>query len=301
MKLPQFNLSGAKNIIHGFQAFIIFLGWAMTIAVFTRDGKSDGRTIYYFVLCWFSIPGLVYLTAVPIFPRTRRFGNPYAFATIDALYAFLWFTAWIAVATYVGAGKSKGEDDQKDKKDKDKKSGCDAFAYGSPAKCTISTGTVVLGVFVFLLFVGTAFMSIRDVMNYRRTGTMPYDGSDPSFAAQSKAAFSSNPAHDFDEEDGRDSEFRTGGRYEDNGRRPGSSQRADEDEYALLQQSELDDVGPHGSRPTAAYDPTAPSGRLPSGATAPDGLMHDYDTSYGGPYGAQGGAHPYGNANPYAR
>lgn len=269
---------------------------------------------------------MVYLAAVPLFPRTRRFGNPYAFATIDAFYAFLWFVAWICIATYVGAGKSKGANDQKDDKDddkdKDKKSGCDAFAYGSPAKCRLSTGTCILGVFVLyvsssittfiilslispsILFVVTAFMSIRDVMNYRRTGTMPYDGTDPSFAAQSKAAFSSNPGHDLDDDEERDSEFRTN-RYGDGGVRPGSSHRGDEDEYALLQQSEVDDMGPHGSKPTASYDPTAGGGRLASGSTALSGggggLMHDYDTSYGGPYSQDQRPHGYGNADPYAR
>ncbi|WEW56533.1 hypothetical protein PRK78_001979 [Emydomyces testavorans] len=251
----------------------------MTIAVFTRDGKTDGRTTWYFSLCWFSIPGLVYLTAVPIWPRVRRFGNPYAFATVDGLYAFLWFTAWIAIATYVGSGKAAGENKEENKKAG--KKGCDAFGYGSPAKCRLSTGTAVLGAFVFLLFVVTTFMSFRDVMDYRRTGMMPYDGSDPTFAAQSKAAFSSNP-HDPDEEDG-DTEFRTG--------RPGgphSSHHDDGDEYALLQQNEIDDMGSHGARPPpSAYDPTAPTGpgpRRSPAPVAPGGLMHDYDTSYGGPF-----------------
>ncbi|EEP79472.1 conserved hypothetical protein [Uncinocarpus reesii 1704] len=279
MKLPHINSARTKNIIHAFQAFIIFLAWAMTIAVFTRNGKTDGRTAWYFALCWFSIPGLIYLTAVPIWPRARRFGNPYAFASVDGFYAFLWFTAWIAIATYVGTGKAKGEDDEDNKKKG--RTGCDAFAYGSPAKCTLSTGTAVLGAFVFLLFCITAFMSIRDVMDYRRTGMMPYDGSDPTFAAQSKAAFSSNP-HELDEED-PDAEFRTG--------RPGGSRsdrHDDGDDYALLQQNEVDDIGPHGTRPPpSTYDPTAPIApgpRLSPAPVAPGGLMHDYDTSYGGPY-----------------
>ncbi|KMP03160.1 hypothetical protein CIHG_02519 [Coccidioides immitis H538.4] len=277
MRLPHINTSRTKNIIHAFQAFIIFLAWAMTIAVFTRDGKTDGRTAWYFALCWFSIPGLIYLTAVPIWPRARRFGNPYAFATVDGLYTFLWFTAWVAIATYVGSGKAAGSNDEDNKKDG--KTGCDAFAYGSPAKCTLSTGTAVLGAFVFLLFIITSFMSIKDVMDYRRTGMMPYDGSDPTFAAQSKAAFSSNP-HELDEEDG-DTEFRTG--------RPGGSHLGthdDGDEYALLQQHEIEDTSPHRP-PPSAYDPTAPTDTGPRRSPAPmgSGIMHDYDTSYGGPYG----------------
>lgn len=132
-----------------------------------------------------------------------------------------------------------------------------------------------------LLFAFTTFMSLRDVMAYRRTGMMPYDGSDPTFAAHSKAAFSSNP-HDHDEEDG-DNEFRTG--------RPGSSalgHRDDNDEYALLQQNELDDnISSHGRAPPSVYDPTASTATGPRRSpapVAPGNMMHDYDTSYGGPY-----------------
>ena len=86
-----------------------------------------------------------------MWPRLRRFGNPYAFAAVDGVYSILWFAAWVAVATYVSSGKNKGAHDQDnddDGKDKDKKSGCDAFGYGSPAKCKLSTGTVILGVIV---------------------------------------------------------------------------------------------------------------------------------------------------------
>lgn len=112
-------------------------------------------------------------------------------------------------------------------------------------------------------------MSFRNVMHFRRTGTLPDAVSDPTFAAQSKAAFSSNPAHDFEEED----DFRSGrGGY-------GPSSRGDGDEdYALLQQSEVDDLhSAHGrSAMHGAYDPTAP---------APGGVLHDYSTGYGGAHG----------------
>lgn len=50
MKLPLFLVQKGKNYIHGFQAFVIFLAWALTIAVFTKTGKTDGRTKYYFAL-----------------------------------------------------------------------------------------------------------------------------------------------------------------------------------------------------------------------------------------------------------
>ena len=99
-----------------------------------------------------------------MWPRARRFGNVYAFATVDCLYALLWFSAWVAVADYVAQGKSIGKSGDADKNKGDnnknqnnrradsptdeKKSGCDAWAYGSATACKISTATVILGVVI---------------------------------------------------------------------------------------------------------------------------------------------------------
>lgn len=77
-----------------------------------------------------------------MWPRARRFGNVYAFATVDALFTVLWFAAWAAVASYVSEGKSLGH--QIDPK----RSGCDAFAYGSASKCSVSEATVIFGVLI---------------------------------------------------------------------------------------------------------------------------------------------------------
>lgn len=67
----------------------------------------------------------------------------------------------------------------------------------------------------------------------------------------------------------------------------GFGRRDDDDEYALLHQSELDD-GAHGGPGgvAGAYDPTAPMGGMPPPAGSR--IMHDYDTGYGGPYGRYG-------------
>lgn len=62
----------------------------------------------------------------------------------------------MAVASYVAAGKAADSDDKDDNddddndkdKDKEEKSGCDAFGFGSPGKCKLSTGTVILGVVI---------------------------------------------------------------------------------------------------------------------------------------------------------
>ncbi|BDD62164.1 hypothetical protein MPDQ_004910 [Monascus purpureus] len=258
MRLPSVNPARTKNILHGIQGLIIFLAWALTIAVFTKGGGIDGRSAWYWALCWFSIPGLIYLMAVPIWPRARRFGNMYAFATVDWLYAVLWFAAWVAVATYVAEGPSDTSND----KDKDKSTGC-----GSESKCHLSTATVILGVVVFLLFVATGFISFRNVAHFRRTGTLPDMGTDATFAAQTKDAFSSNPGRDFDEED----DFRSG-----RGGMGSSTHSNHDEDYALLHQSELDDFGPARTPLQGGYDPTGPGA---------GGMHDDYNTSYGGAHG----------------
>lgn len=143
-----------------------------------------------------------------------------------------------------------------------------------------------------LLFALTAYMSFRNVMHFRRTGTLPDAGSDPSFAAQSKAAFSSTPVHDFDEEE--DGDFRSGRAGGLGGGLGGgvgggtASSRSDRDEdYALLDQSEVDDLGhPGRSALSGGYDPTTTSGSV----------LPDYSTtSYGGAYGQ----HHYGAPTDY--
>ncbi|KAL3477008.1 hypothetical protein BJX99DRAFT_246503 [Aspergillus californicus] len=286
MKRPSFNPGRTKNLIHGLQGFIIFLAWALTIAIFTKGDGIDGRTAWYFGLCWLTIPALIYLVAVPMWPRARRFGNVYAFATVDCLFALLWFTAWVCLASYVAQGKSEGKDDSdqddSDNKD-DSKSGCDNWKYGSASKCNISTGTTILGVIIFLLFAGTAWMSFRNVMHFRRTGTLPDAVSDPTFAAQSKAAFSSNPAQDFEEED----DFRSGRAG------MGSSAPDRDEDYALLHQSEIDDLGNPNGRGAmhGAYDPTSSGG---------GSVLHDYNasemsTSYGGAHGQHYSPSDYGS------
>jgi hypothetical protein len=91
-----------------------------------------------------------------MWPRARRFGNVYAFATVDIIYAVFWFSAWVALASYVAQGKSIGKSSSDDKTSSTKttratdstKSGCDNWAYGSASKCKISTATTIIGVFV---------------------------------------------------------------------------------------------------------------------------------------------------------
>ena len=116
-----------------------------------------------------------------------------------------------------------------------------------------------------LLFAATSAISVHGAMYYRRTGTVlgaTPDVSDPSsLEAQTKDTFSSNP-HDVE--------------YDDEvGTQPEPRGRREDDEYALLHASDIDE-GRHQGRPI---------GWGGEGAQGPDGL-EGYDTSYhaGGAY-----------------
>ncbi|KAL9009262.1 MAG: hypothetical protein Q9173_005698, partial [Seirophora scorigena] len=207
MRLPGNLLQKAKIVLHGLQGFVIFLAWAITIAIFTKPGSTDGRVKYFFALCWFCIPLLIYQAAVPQFNRTKRFSNAYAHAAIDALLVIFWFAAFISVATWTNQGIKNGVD-------KDKNKGCDAFLWGDGdsrgSKCRLSQADIGMGVVIFLLFIATTFISIKNALYYRRNGSLP--NTDPTHQAQplphhaedddqAKYAFSSNPHDDLDEDD----------------------------------------------------------------------------------------------------
>ncbi|KAL8923683.1 MAG: hypothetical protein Q9208_004435 [Pyrenodesmia sp. 3 TL-2023] len=153
--------------------------------------------------------GGVYQVAVPQFNRTKRFSNAYAHVAIDALLAIFWFAATISVATWTNAGIRNGVADLK---------GCDAFLYGDGdsrgSKCRLSQATIGMGVVIFLLFLATTFISVKNLLFYRRNGSLPGINTSPTGAHplphhhttdddddQAKYAFSSNPNDHFDEDD----------------------------------------------------------------------------------------------------
>lgn len=105
---------------------------------------------------------------VPMWTRAWRFANVYAYATLDLLFAILWFGAFIAVSVWNSAGIRQGEKDQTASD-----GSCTDFAYGSEQKCKVSKASVGFGVIIFLLFVLTSAISIYQVMKYRKTGAMP--------------------------------------------------------------------------------------------------------------------------------
>lgn len=55
--------------------------------------------------CFLTVPVLIYLTMTPRFPRTRKFANPYAMASLDGVFCILWLSAFAAVANWNSNGK----------------------------------------------------------------------------------------------------------------------------------------------------------------------------------------------------
>ena len=93
--------------------------------------------------CFLSIPILIYQTAIPIFPRVKRFSHAYVHAVLDALWMILWFAAFIAVAVWVHDGSRAA----KDWKSGD--SSCEVFAWGPVGKCKLGKASIGMGVVVW--------------------------------------------------------------------------------------------------------------------------------------------------------
>jgi len=143
--LPKF-----KTGIHIAQAVFIFVAWCIMITVF-RAAKSIGAAAgFYFGMCFLSIPAILYPTLTPVFPRSRKWANAYAFAILDILFAIIWLAAFAALAAWNSSG------------------GC-----GSTHSCSLSKADVGLGFFIFLFFTFTSAISIYGVMYFRRNGTIP--------------------------------------------------------------------------------------------------------------------------------
>src|SRR3954453_19521400 len=57
------------------------------------------------IQCFLTIPAIIYLTMTPRFPRTRKFANPYAMASVDGFFCILWLSAFAAQASWNSSGK----------------------------------------------------------------------------------------------------------------------------------------------------------------------------------------------------
>jgi len=174
MEFEVHNLQKFKLGVHIAQGFLIFVSWAVEIAVFRSSASIDGRPGWYFGLCFLTIPAIIYLTMTPRFPRARKFANPYALVAVDAIYTILWLSAFSAQASFNSSGKCKGG-------------------------CGLSKAIVGLGVFIWLLWILTTAMSVYGAVYYRREGYLPGASRAPFNAQQidpDKDAFSTAPHDD---------------------------------------------------------------------------------------------------------
>ncbi|TPX08156.1 uncharacterized protein E0L32_001948 [Thyridium curvatum] len=164
-----------KLILHVLQFVMSFVIWCLEIAVFRGDGaKIDGNNGWTFAVCFLSIPAWIYLIGAPRFPRTRKLAEPHAMIIVDAVFTFLWLSAFATQASY------------------NTKDSC-----GN--RCSISKAIVGLGVMIFLLFCVTTFLSIYTLKYYQFNGHLPgYDRGGANKTQNidpDKAAFSMAP-HD---------------------------------------------------------------------------------------------------------
>jgi hypothetical protein len=157
MRIPQSYVQKCKVVAHIFQAIFIFAALCITIAVFTMDGETGGRSIAARLTtrpqCFLSFPAIIYLAMVPMWTRAQRFANAYAFLAVDALYTILWFAAFIAVALWNSRGIKDGA---KDKNIPDDQRNCTTFKWGSESKCAISKASVGVGVVVLYVHSSSA-------------------------------------------------------------------------------------------------------------------------------------------------
>ncbi|CBY00802.1 hypothetical protein IAQ61_011710 [Plenodomus lingam] len=272
MRVPQSYIQKCKVVAHSFQAVFIFVAAVLTIAVMTKDGSTGGSTKYFFAMCFFSIPAIIYLTMVPMWTRAARFASAYAFLAVDALLMILWFAAFIAVAMWNSNGIKKGA---QEKKVADDDRNCSTFAYGSESKCKVSKASVGMGVVIFILFGITTGISSYYFVKYKREGVLPYESNKANPHYVSGESPKDNAWSTEIETAQRNSTDST-----DQHTDHGSSQQ--EDEYALLHSTETDEGRHPGrplswgsdrndgySRPVPSYaeyrDPTAPADALSPG------------------------------------
>ncbi|KAK0664014.1 hypothetical protein QBC41DRAFT_21460 [Cercophora samala] len=188
-QIPAFKLA-----FHIAQIVFAFVLWCLEIAVFRADSaKIVGNNGWTFAVFFLTVPAWIYLIGAPRFPRTRKIANPTVMVLVDVIFTIIWLSAFATQAAYNSSGL------------------CGDV-------CGISKAIVGMGVFVFLFFCGTTFLSIWTLKYYQWNNRLPgYDrgdraaGSDSQNIDPDKAAFSLAPhdeeayapvnVHDADDDD----------------------------------------------------------------------------------------------------
>jgi len=212
-----------------------------------------------------TIPAIIYLTMTPRFPRTRKFANPYAMATVDCLFCIIWLSAFATVANFNSSGKC-GDGCGKSKA----VVGLGVFLWFVPLSSPTFKKNILTRRPRFL-WIATSLISLYSVVYYKREGYMPGGSRAPTNAQMidpDKEAFSTAP-HD--------------------------------DEYAPVHHDEHDEAGPSGAYGAAAghHEEDRYDGYGGSGGYVPP-TVHDEPTGYAGAHDAAygDGASGYGGSQP---
>ncbi|KAL5119073.1 hypothetical protein ACEQ8H_002997 [Pleosporales sp. CAS-2024a] len=261
MRIPQSYIQKCKVVGHVFQSVFIFVGLCLTLAVMGKDGTTGGATTYFLVLCFLSIPAIIYLVMVPMWSRAKRFANAYAFLALDFVYTILWFAASVAVAVWNSRGISQGAAERK------LPASCTTFKFGSASKCAVSKASVGIGVIIFLLFALTTAVSAYYLIRFVREGALPYESK--SKKSTTTTTGNPSPASPKDNNDAWSTEIHPPRHSDSDDRLTDHGGNQHEDEYALLHSTETDDPARHHP------------GRPLSWGVAPYAVYRDRDATAG--------------------
>ncbi|KAF2669126.1 hypothetical protein BT63DRAFT_455101 [Microthyrium microscopicum] len=280
-KLNLSMLGKVKLALHTLQALVLLVAIILFIAMAAQTGKTDGRGRFYGIMSFLTIPFLIYLASIPMWERTQRFANVFAFLAIDAILAILWLAAWASMVSWVRAGQAAGAAEMKLPGGSQNCTTFELKDFGTPKKCDLANDCVGFGVVLFVLFIPTAVISYLYLRKIQKDSsvTEPWLGKNAYAVPGGAEDANKDPAWSTDMHD--DTGY--GGGYDAQHNRTGSAGTEhggdkEEDEFQLLHGSSSDSIhrdpqaGAHPGRPweESRY------GRPESGD------VRDEDTSYGG-------------------
>ncbi|KAL7267733.1 hypothetical protein RUND412_009667 [Rhizina undulata] len=265
-------LQKANLVMHVIQGVWIVVVLGVITTSLLQPGNSSGQESFMFTLCWLSIPGLIYLTQTPRFPRTKMFAHPYWIIGINTIYVILWFASFVALAVFTSNGIAAGVANATDPAIKSA-GGCAVFFNGTgqdPKACTMNQAASGLGAIMWLFWLATFGIALWSAIFFSKNRVSPFeDLTEPSNEIQetTKDAFSSS------------------------------------DEYALINKHDQDDdvESAHQSAHSEHSIHSSPHMRTPS--------VSSYEGSYDQPYGDAhpgrpvswgAGAQPYGGIGGHA-
>jgi hypothetical protein len=145
-------IPGLKLGLHSFQIILSFVAWCLIIVVLNNDQATvNGQIGWAFGVCFLSVPAWIFLIMTPRWQRSKKFAEPHAMLVVDAIWAIFWLSAFASMAAFNSANR------------------CGSV-------CGPSSGVVAMGVLVFLLFIGSTFVSIVTLKHYQFHGSLPgYD------------------------------------------------------------------------------------------------------------------------------